>query len=157
MLKLVNSFVDNVYQYFGNNSYARHYDVRLPMSVSLLYFKTAKACVPCSPSVRGYLRDVSKTGLSMIVPSLQFGGYFLLEGNYPLGVTIETPAGVINIQAAPVRYDKLDEGPGERGYLIGARITHITDSDRKHLASYIRQVREGRSGSFDFARGANSI
>lgn len=157
MLKLVNSFVGNVYQYFGNNSYARHCDVRLPMSVSLLYFKTAKVCVPCSPFVRGYLRDVSKTGLSMIVPSLKFGRYFLLEGNYPLGVTIETPDGVVNIQVAPVRYDKLDEKPGEHGYLIGARITHITDADRKHLASYIRQVRESRSGSFDFERGANPV
>jgi hypothetical protein len=99
----------------------------------------------------GYLRDISKTGLSLVVPSLRFGNRFLVSGHYPLRVMVELPNGTVDIQVAPVRYDKLHE-KSDRKYLIGARIMQMTDSDRRHLSQYIQEVKKSKPVSFSFAR-----
>ena len=153
----MSSLVSRAYQYLGPYSYGQRYDMRLPLSVYLLYLKTPTISVPCSPPMKGYLRDLSKTGLSLAVPSLRFGRHFLIDGQYPLGITVELPNRAVNIQIAPVRYDKLHESQHDRRYLIGARITHMTDSDRKLLTDHIQQWREGKTGPFNSGLGDQPV
>src|SRR5437868_13545663 len=137
MVKLMSSIVSRAYELLDNYSYARRYGLRLPVHVSLLYFKSAAVSVPCSAPVSGYLRDISKTGLSLVVPSLRFGNRFLVSEHYPLGVRVELPNGAIYIQVSPVRYDKLNGGQGERTYIIGGRIMRLHEADRKPLVDHI--------------------
>lgn len=157
MLKLMSSIVGRTRKLLGTYIHARRQDVRLPLSVSLLDAKTMTVSEPYSPAMTGYLRDISKTGLSLIVPSIRFGNHFLLSGHDPLRVILELPNGTINIQVAPVRYDRLYEEQGERQYLIGARIMEITTSDREHLTRYIQQVKKSKEASFGFARDAKPV
>lgn len=107
-----------------------------------------------SSAMSGYLRDISKTGLSLVVPSLRFGNDFLVSGHYPLRVMVELPNGVVNIHIAPVRYDKLHEKHADRKYLIGARIMQITESDRRNLSQYMQEARKSKALPFSFAREA---
>jgi hypothetical protein len=157
MVKLMNSILVRTYRLIGNYSNAQQYGLRLPVSVSLLYFKSAAVSVPCSPAMAGYLRDVSKTGLSLVVPSLRFGNRFLVSQYHPLGVTVELPDGVVDIQVAPVRYDKLNAAQGEHGYLIGGRIMRITEADRQRLARHIQQMKKGKALPLSLAPEAKSI
>ncbi|MBA3766164.1 MAG: hypothetical protein H0W99_04075 [Acidobacteria bacterium] len=39
----------------------------------------------------------------------------------------------------PVRYEKLDEDKAETGYLIGVRITEVTDADRARFNAYLEE------------------
>ncbi len=105
----------------------------------------------------GHLRDISRTGLSLIVPSIRFGNRFLLSGHDPLRVKVELPSGAVNIQVVPVRYDKLEGEPVERQYLIGARITQMDDSDREHLVEYIQQLKKRKATSLSFSRDAKPV
>lgn len=130
--------------------------MRLPLTVSILYMKTATVSVPCSPAMPGYLRDITKTGVSLVVPSIRFGNCSLVSGSYPLGIRIELPNGVVSIQVAPVRYDRLSAEQGKSLYLIGARIMQITDVHRTRLTQHIEQVKKRRVRSLAFARDANS-
>jgi hypothetical protein len=157
MVKLKNSIKSRAYRFLGRYIHARRYGMSLPLSVSLLDQKTTALSVPCSPEMSGHLRDISKTGLSLILPSMRFGNRFLISGHYPLQVTVELPNRVLNIQVAPVRYDKLKEEQSERRYLIGARIMQMTDSDREHLTDYIEQSKKRGTQSLNFARDAKSI
>ena len=100
------------------------------------------------------MRDISKTGLSLVVPSLRIGNRFLVSGHDPLCVMVELPDGIVNIQVAPVRYDKLHEKLSDRRYLIGARIVRMTESDRRHLTQYLQEVKKSKAISLSFAREA---
>lgn len=157
MLKLMSSIVERTSKLLGTYIHARRHDIRLPLSVSLLDAKTMTISEPYSTAMTGYLRDISKTGLALVVPSIRFGNRFLLSGHDPLRVIVELPDGTINIQVAPVRYDRVYEEQGERQYLIGARIMEITNSDREHLIRYIQQMKKSKDASFGFARDAKPV
>lgn len=154
MRKLTNSIMSRVSSFLSNNVHARRYDMRLPLSVSLLDSRRTAFRMHASSSMSGYLRDISKTGLSLVVPSLHFGNSFLVSGHYPLRIMVELPNGVVNIHVAPVRYDKLHEKQSDRKYLIGARIMQMTDSDRRNLSQYLQEAKKSKALSFSFAREA---
>lgn len=157
MVRLVKAVVVHARKLLGTHAHSTRHDMRLPLYVSLLDPKKTSARMPSSTTMSGYLRDISRTGLSLVVPSLTFGNHCLISCHYPLRVTVQLPNGVANIQVAPVRYDRLKEEELERRYLIGARITQITDPDRKNLIQYIQQLKDGRAATFSFVRDAESI
>jgi hypothetical protein len=95
-----------------------------------------------SPTLlEGYTRNLSETGLAIVVPSLYLGGrYFNLVGS-PLHIVLELPAGRVRISATTVRCERLDEKEGEDGYLVGLCITEMNDSEWVKLVQYVRTLR----------------
>jgi c-di-GMP-binding flagellar brake protein YcgR len=87
--------------------------------------------------VEGYTRDISESGLALVVPSLRSGSVYLTAGSKLRIVILNLPTGEVEIEAAPVRYEELPEG---EGHLIGVRITQISDRDRARLAQYIKTL-----------------
>jgi hypothetical protein len=156
-MKLVNSIVGRAGELLGTYIHARRHEARLPLSVSLLEPKTPTFNSAYSPAMAGHLRDISRTGLSLVVPSIRFGNRFLLSGHDPLRVKVELPSGAVNIQVVPVRYDKLEGEPVERQYLIGARIMQMDDSDREQLVEYIQQLKKRKAASLSFSRDAKPV
>jgi hypothetical protein len=135
--------------------------MRLPLTVSLLDSETSETWTvgaQHAPAMPGYLRDISKTGLSVIVPPVHNGNRYPIGSRFTMRVIIEHPNGVINIKATPVRYDWLEESQSERKHLIGARISQLTRSDRRALIQYIQQVkkRESVGSKTSFAHDAKS-
>jgi c-di-GMP-binding flagellar brake protein YcgR len=157
MVRLVNSIWSRAHKFLGAYVHAPRHNMRLPLYVSLIESKKSSTKTSTSSTMSGYLRDISKTGISLVVPSLRFGNRCLISGHYPLRVAVQLPSGIANIQVAPVRYDRLKEESLERSYVIGARIIQIAEPDRKHLIQYIQKVREGQAASFSFVRDAESV
>ena len=55
-----------------------------------------------------------------------------------MAIELDLPNGLsIEIQATPVRYEKLEEG-----YLIGARISEMSDRNRELFEEYLRELGE---------------
>ena len=154
-MKLMNSIFGRAYRFLQNYIHARRYNMRLPMSVSLVDLKKTSGSLSCPP-MSGYLRDISKTGLSIVVPSLRFGNHCLIDGHYPMRVTIQLPNCAVNIRVAPVRYDELSEEQDRPEYLIGARIVQIAEPDRKNLVQYMQQIVEDKKAIFSFPRETKS-
>lgn len=154
MRNWTNSLMSRIYSFLSNNVHARRYDMRLPLRVSLLDSRRNAHRMNASCAMTGYLRDISKTGLSLLVPSLRFGDNFLVSGHYPLHVLVELPTGVVNIYVAPVRYDKVHEKQTDRKYLIGARIMQMTEYDRRNLSEYMLTRRKRKATSLSLAREA---
>lgn len=92
---------------------------------------------PESLSVIGHTRDISKTGLSLIVPCLHIrdSEFFGTKGS--LKLTLSLPTGIVDIEATPVRYEWLGEDSEKKTYLIGARITGIRDDERARFDQYV--------------------
>src|SRR3982750_4587589 len=139
MPELMRSIITRLRGVVGNRRRAKRYRARLPFSVSLLGIKTAaESPIPRRlPQIEGYTRDLSETGLALVVPTIRIGDHYLTGAGRRLLVTLKHPTGPLALQVTPVRYEQLDEDHTERGYLIGVRIEEISDADRARFIAYL--------------------
>ena len=89
----------------------------------------------------GRTRNISETGIAFIVPTLRIGDEFANVIGSRLLIRLYLPAGHVEIHATPVRYEQLSQSSSERGYLIGVRITEMTDNEWVRMVEYIRTLR----------------
>jgi hypothetical protein len=135
------SIVHHLYASLFNRIRIRRDGMQLPLNVSIFETNVRRA-QSSSMTMPGYLNDISKTGLSVIIPAVRFGDRYPVGDNYTLRIKIQLPNKLISIAATPIRYNKLDGTEDENRYMIGARIAEIDASDRKHLVRYIKQVKK---------------
>lgn len=121
----------------------RRNGMQLPLNVSIS--ETTIRGGQSSTTTPGYLNDISKTGISVIIPAVRFGGRYPVGDNYKLRIKIQLPNRLISIAATPIRYNKLDETEDGSRYLIGARIAEMEPSDRKHLIRYIKRMKRSKA------------
>ena len=107
---------------------------RLDASVVLLGARGEAA----TPPLEGHTRDVSACGLALILPAVRVGDRYLAGEAQTLHVTLRLPSATVRLRAAPARYERLDEGDADTGYLIGLRITHVDDAGRAALDEYLK-------------------
>ena len=129
--------------FVGNRRRARRYQARLPFSVSLLDAKGSPVEGRRPSALGGYTRDISATGLALIVPAIRIGERYLTDQRQILRIALETPAGPLQIDVAPVRYERLEDET-ETGYLVGVSIKEMSDHDRAKFAECLDIVRQGR-------------
>lgn len=73
------------------------------------------------PTLLGHTRDVSETGLALVIPCLREGDYNFYDIEGELQITLSTPHGVIEAPAEAVRFEWIDESDKSKGFLIGVR------------------------------------
>jgi hypothetical protein len=107
----------------------------LPFSLSIIN--------PVGDEVRlaGHTRDMRATGLSLVLPDMHTGMQETVGEDCTLRIVLELPTGPVEIEAAPVRFEQLNEEGMDGGYLIGARITEISDHDCVRFVKYLRSLR----------------
>ena len=89
------------------------------------------------PKLDGHTLDVSATGLALIVPAIRIGEHYLAGADRKLHVKLELPSGPVEMKVATVRYESLED---ESGYLIGARILEMSDTDRASFEKYVAKM-----------------
>jgi hypothetical protein len=141
MPELVRSIIARLRGAVGNRRRAKRYRVRLALSVSLLDVKVVaeSAIARRPPKIEGHTRDLSATGIGLVVPTIRVGEYYLTGQGRRLLLTLELPTGPLSIHVHPVRYEQLDEGSTETGYIIGAQITEMSDADRARFNAYLEE------------------
>jgi hypothetical protein len=118
---------------------AAYLESRLLFSLSLEDKEDGAEAATLPAILEGYTRNLSETGLALVVPSLNLGGRYLNLVGSPLHIMLELPAGRVRIRATPVRCERLDGK--EEGYLIGLCITEMNDSEWVRLVQYVRALR----------------
>ncbi|HVG28227.1 MAG TPA: PilZ domain-containing protein [Pyrinomonadaceae bacterium] len=81
-------------------------------------------------------RDVSRAGMAIVLPPDAVGGE-LVGSRRSLAVVVSLPLGVIRFSASPVYRRPPDEGQTERGYVVGLRVTEISEHDQNLLDEYL--------------------
>ena len=89
----------------------------------------------------GYTRNISETGLALVLPSLRGGDQYFNVVGCTLRLTLQLPTGKVQISATPVRCEWLDEKGTGKGYLIGVQITKMSDEEWVRLVQYVRSLR----------------
>jgi hypothetical protein len=123
-------------KFIGERRRAERCTVRLPFVVSLRDERTMKGSRQ-PQSLDGYTLDISTSGVALIVSAIRIGDHYLAGENQRLSVQLELPTGPVEMQASPVRYERLDEDELEVGYLIGVNITEMNQTDRLRYEEYI--------------------
>src|SRR5215213_10526181 len=110
----------------GNRRRAPRYDARLSFSVSIVNEEAGRENPRPPQTLVGRTRNLSETGLALVVPSLRLGTNKLNDGNSTLRLMLDLPTGTAEIHVVPVRSQQLGEKDSDTGYLIGAKITYMS-------------------------------
>jgi hypothetical protein len=154
MPELLRSIVNRLRTHMGNRRvaprYAAHLEVALILSISLgeSKNKTDKESSPLR--IAGYTRDISQSGLALIVPTIHIGGQYLTNQARTLEITLKLPTGYVQLHATPVRYSPLDDddkdakdtdsNAKDTGYIVGVQITQMSEPDRARYNAYLEKL-----------------
>ena len=113
-------------------------DARLEFSVLLRDADASDSGVQHLRACAGHTVNISELGLAVVLHAQNIDEQYLIGREGSMAIELDLPNGLsIEIQATPVRYEKLDEG-----YLIGARISEMSDRDRELFKEYLRELAE---------------
>ena len=88
--------------------------------------------------LQGQLLDVSVSGLALIISNDDMLKLNELGDELKLRLLLPLPAQAIELEAVPVRYQKLNEGKAGK-ILLGAQITDMSGRDRILFMDFIHQ------------------
>jgi hypothetical protein len=91
-------------------------------------------------TLNGFTRNLSATGMAIVVPEIKLGERHLVGENRKLLLVIELPTGTVKLEAQPVRFEKIRHGQLEGHFLIGARITQLDPGDRVRFQRYLHRL-----------------
>lgn len=111
-------------------------EARLEFSVLLREAEDSEGGVQHLRAVAGHTVNISKAGLAVMLYAQNIDEQYLLGAEGSMAIELDLPNGLsIEIQATPVRYEKRDEG-----YLIGARISEMSERDRGLFLEYLSEL-----------------
>ena len=125
MPERLRSIVARLREYVGNRRHAPRRRLRLACRVA----PDGKG-TPRAPQLSGWTRDISASGLALVLPAVHVGGRYLTGADVTLRVVLELPTGPLELLAAPVRHEQLGADDADKGFLIGVRITQMSAADR---------------------------
>lgn len=112
------------------------YRVSLPVTVSLL-----DAEASAEPALaQGHTRDVSADGLGIVLPNIRVGGRYLVGDSVTLRITLKLPDSYARLYGMPVRYEKLEAGDPDTGFIVGIHLTETSERDQALLVNYIKTL-----------------
>lgn len=138
MSERIRSITAGLRGFFGNRRCAPRHPIRLPFSLTLIETKHAgekQTTATPALTIEGQTYDLSATGIGLIVPAIRIGDHYLTGEARHLRVNLTLDDHRVEMNALPVRYEKLEAG----GYLIGAHITEINPTDRSLYLAYIKK------------------
>jgi hypothetical protein len=136
MPEVVRSIAARLRKFFRDRRHTPRCRVQLPLTVSLFNDRLA-ASARQSNALNGHTLDLSKHGLAVLVPAIRIGDQYLAGEGRGLRLALQLPTGPVVIEGAAVRYERLDEAESETGYLIGVKITALSDPDRATYEEYV--------------------
>ncbi|MDX6529439.1 MAG: PilZ domain [Blastocatellia bacterium] len=113
-------------------------EVRLEFSVLMRDADPSEGGVQHLRACAGHTQNISTHGLAVVLHAQNIDEQYLLGAEGSMSIELDLPNGLsIEIQATPVRYEKLEEG-----YLIGARISKMSERNRELFEEYLREIAE---------------
>ncbi len=137
MPELLRSLVARMRGYVADRRRAPRYPLRLPCHVSLYEPDGVRA----ETQLDGWTRDISASGLALILPRVRVGGRYLTGADVTLRLVLDHPAGALELLATPAYYDQLSKEGDEQGYLLGVRIKTWSATDRARYEAQLNELR----------------
>jgi hypothetical protein len=85
-------------------------------------------------------RDLSESGIGVVAGSIYVGYTCVVDEGCALRLRLALPAGEIEMEATSAHYIRLDSGAEPPVYLIGLRISSISDEARALYNNYLEEL-----------------
>ncbi|HEU4765839.1 MAG TPA: PilZ domain-containing protein [Pyrinomonadaceae bacterium] len=144
MSELPRRIVSSLRRFLGNRRHSKRVQARLKFTISLSDPRVRSNGSRRLPTLDGHTLDISSTGLALIVPAIRIAEHYLAGAERKLFIRLELPSGPVEMKVATVRYESLEESSEETGYLIGARISEMSNEDRAAYSSYVAKILKGQ-------------
>lgn len=118
--------------------YTTHLEKRLSVQLQFADLKLERPRAPHDLSLSGYTRDVSESGLGVILPGVRIAGRSIIGADRALRLLLGLPGGVVEMSAEAVRHVPL-EGD-EPGYLVGIQIRDMSREARERYINFLRSL-----------------
>jgi hypothetical protein len=145
MSELVRSVVSKFSRFIVDRRGEPRVSVRLPFSISI-QGTNGNGNGGRERLLEGHTRDVSVSGLGLIVNTVRIDSYYIFVDGRPRKLVLRLPNGPVNMLVLPVRSERL--GDTGAGYIIGAKITAIGEEDRQRYLEYLLSELKPRRKSF---------
>jgi hypothetical protein len=110
---------------------------------------TAKLTMPVENLViTGETKDMSRSGIGFIVGAIRIKENYLVGGNRTLNAELDLPSGKIQMQIVGMRYEEVGQHISASRFLVGAKITKMSDDAREAYEYFLRHGNKRKKGSF---------
>ena len=140
MSELPRRIASHLRRFIGNRRSCKRVRARLKFTLSLSDPRVHSNGSRRLPKLDGHTLDVSMTGVALVVPAIRIGEHYLAGADRKLHIKLELPSGAVEMMVATVRYESMED---ESGYLIGAQILEMSDTDRVSYEKYVAQLSAG--------------
>ena len=140
MSELPRRIVSQLRRFVGNRRRDKRVRVRLGFTLSLSDPRVNSNGSRRLPKLNGHTLDISTTGVALIVPAIRIGEHYLAGSDRKLHIKLDLPTGPVEMKVATVRYESLED---ESGYVIGAQILEMSDTDRASFEKYVSAAGSG--------------
>jgi PilZ domain len=126
-----------------------HLERQLVVNVSLLDVNLKLDAARGPKVLAGYTRDISETGLGIVLQDVRLGSFNITRPERTLRIMLGIPGPPVEIHGTVVRHVKMEaDAESGGGYLVGVKITHMSERDRSHYQDFLRslQRKEQRKG-----------
>jgi hypothetical protein len=125
---------------------APRYRIQLAYRVLISLTKSEAEDTEEMVTLMGYTRDMSLTGLALIVSAKGIEERFLSGTNLQISLVLPLPSGPIEVRAELARYLPLNAEEPEQGqgYLLGVHICEMSNRNRVLYFDYVRGLEESQ-------------
>ena len=123
----------------GERRVAPRLEARLGVRVLMIAERGTEGGIQEVLALSGCTRDISESGLALIVSEEEADEVFSLGQECALRLTLPLPAGTVELTARPMR--RAAHGAGQ--CVIGAQITDMSGRDRVVFMNYLRELAVG--------------
>ncbi len=134
MANLIRKFAAELTGFVMSRLTAPRKKLCVPVTISLDSEKTATAKTIYA---NGETKDLSKSGVAMIIPSIRLCEKYLVGEDRTIYAVMDLPNGKIKLELIGCRYEHLGIHDTVSSYLIGARIIYMSQADRELYDEYL--------------------
>jgi hypothetical protein len=140
MSDVIRKFISRLNLSFVENRSARRYNLQVPVRITIEPDEANGKLTTRreSLSASGETKDLSKSGIAFIVPSIRLREYYLVGENRTLQAELDLPNGKIRMQIVGVRYEQIGIHDSTVNYLIGAKILFISPLEQEIYEEYLK-------------------
>ncbi|HEX8368110.1 MAG TPA: PilZ domain-containing protein [Pyrinomonadaceae bacterium] len=140
MSDVIRKFISRLNLSFVENRSARRYNLQVPVRITIEPDEANGKLTTKreSLSAGGETKDLSKSGIAFIVPSIRLREYYMVGENRTLQAELDLPNGKIRMQIVGVRYEQIGIHDSSVSYLIGAKILFIAPLEREIYEQYLK-------------------
>ncbi|MEP6901699.1 MAG: hypothetical protein ABJA66_08115 [Actinomycetota bacterium] len=97
----------------------------------------------------GETKDLSRSGIAFVVSAIRIKENYLVGEGRMLNAELDLPDGKVQMQIVGSRYEQVGQHISTARYLIGAKITEMSQENREVYEDFLRHGNKRKKGSLE--------